>query len=81
MEDSMARRKATVPTNEDLADESSAHAGAEEGNLPPDELRRRIAETAYFLAAARNFADGDPQQDWLEAEIMVRATIAEDRKP
>jgi len=76
----MAQRKAAVSTNEKAADESSSHAGAEEGNLPPDELRRRIAETAYFLAAARDFTDGDPQQDWLEAEIMVHASIEEDRR-
>ena len=30
-----------------------------------------IAETAYFLAMERGFTDGDPLQDWLEAERRV----------
>ena len=33
----------------------------------------RIAEAAYFLAQQRGFSDGDPVQDWLEAERMIDA--------
>jgi Protein of unknown function (DUF2934) len=78
----MTQRKATAPTREAISDTPISPPGvAEHGDLAPDELRRRIAETAYHLAAARDFAGGDPVQDWLEAEIMVHATIAEDREP
>lgn len=44
---------------------------------PPDEAaeirHRRIAHAAYLLASARNFAGGDPMQDWLDAERSVDA--------
>jgi hypothetical protein len=39
--------------------------------VTPEERHRRIAETAYFLAQARNFTGGDPVADWLEAERSV----------
>ena len=78
----MTLRKATAPTPEVVSDSPISPASvAENGDPEPHELRRRIAETAYYLAAARDFAGGDPVQDWLEAEIMVHATIAEDGKP
>ncbi len=35
------------------------------------ERHRAIAECAYFKALARRFADGDPLQDWLSAELEV----------
>jgi Protein of unknown function (DUF2934) len=35
--------------------------------------RRRIAERAYGLAAARHFQGGDPVLDWLAAEAEVDA--------
>ena len=76
----MSRQKAPVPMSENPGEPQSVSAGAEHGDPAPEEVRRRIAETAYFLAAARDFIGGDPEQDWLEAEIMVHATIAEDRK-
>ncbi len=77
----MTQRKATAPTREAVSDtQISTASAAGQGDLTPDEIRRRIAETAYYLAAARDFAGGDPVQDWIEAEIMVHATIAEDRE-
>lgn len=77
----MGRRKAAVATSGAAADVQTRPASPEDDDPAPEEVRRRIAETAYFLAAARDFVDGDPVQDWLEAEIMVHAAIAEDRKP
>ena len=78
----MTQRKATAPTPEAVGGTPISPASvAEHGDLAPDELRRRIAETAYYLAETRKFAGGDPVQDWIEAEIMVHATIIEDREP
>ena len=37
----------------------------------PAELQDRIATTAYFLAAERNFEPGRELEDWLEAERRV----------
>jgi len=78
----MTQRKATAPTSEAASGTPiSPESAAEHGDLAPDVLRRRIAETAYYLAEARKFSGGDPVQDWIEAEIMVHATLAEDREP
>lgn len=58
--------------------------GAREDNTPSggstgfvnSELRRQmIEEAAYYRAARRGFIDGDPQQDWLEAEREVDARL------
>jgi hypothetical protein len=77
----MTQRKATASIREAVGDPpTAAPSTAEHAELAPEELRRRIAETAYYLAAARDFAPGDPVQDWLEAEVMVHATIVENRK-
>ncbi len=32
---------------------------------------RMIAEAAYFRAEQRGFGNGDPVQDWLEAEVEI----------
>ena len=43
-----------------------------------DEQRRQmIAEAAYYLAENREFAGGDPRQDWLAAEADIDARLAE----
>jgi hypothetical protein len=36
-----------------------------------DELRRQIAEAAYYRAQQRGFEPGLEEQDWLEAEAEV----------
>lgn len=41
------------------------------GPLGEDELRRRIAEAAYYKAEKRGFLPGNDYQDWLEAETEV----------
>lgn len=78
----MTQRNATASIREAVRDTPpSSTTDAEPGDLPAAELRRRVAETAYYLAAARDFSGGDPVQDWLEAEIMVHAALAENHKP
>jgi Protein of unknown function (DUF2934) len=46
---------------------------AQPATTPPDENARRtmIAVAAYFRAAARGFAPGDPVQDWVMAEAEI----------
>ncbi|HKE95658.1 MAG TPA: DUF2934 domain-containing protein [Povalibacter sp.] len=39
-------------------------------------LDERIATTAYFLAAERNFSPGHELDDWLEAERQVRNQLS-----
>jgi hypothetical protein len=39
--------------------------------IPQDELRRLIAEAAYYKAEQRGFSPGYEERDWLEAEAVV----------
>jgi hypothetical protein len=45
---------------------SSVRAG-----IQKDELRRLIAEAAYYKAEQRGFSPGYEERDWLEAEAEV----------
>lgn len=40
-----------------------------------DELRKRIAERAYFYFVARGKTHGHDEEDWLRAEAEVMAEI------
>ncbi|NWF37559.1 DUF2934 domain-containing protein [Mariprofundus sp. NF] len=40
-------------------------------NATPENLRRVIAEQAYYLAEQRGFAGGSSLGDWLEAEARI----------
>ena len=43
--------------------------------LLPEERRRLIAETAYFIAERRGFAVGWELEDWLQAEAEVNRRL------
>ena len=43
--------------------------------LSPGERYLMIAEAAYFIAAKRNFAPGDPTRDWCDAEAQINAML------
>ena len=40
-----------------------------------EEIRRLIAEAAYYRAEKRGFIPGSEEQDWCEAEREVRASL------
>lgn len=41
--------------------------------ITAEERHRMICNAAYFRAERRGFANGDPQQDWLEAEQEIES--------
>jgi hypothetical protein len=43
--------------------------------IDPALVRGMIAEAAYYRAEKRGFAAGGAEQDWLEAESLVKATL------
>jgi hypothetical protein len=43
-------------------------------NAFPDR-QKMIAEAAYFIAEKRNFFDGDPNEDWLSAEVEINCIL------
>ena len=57
--------------------QSAPPAALTSGNstVTPDERHRMIAEAAYHRAEERGFADGDPLQDWLEAEAQIEIQL------
>ena len=50
-------------------------ARAKTRTLTPGERYLMIAEAAYFIAAKRNFAPGDPTRDWCDAEAQINAML------
>lgn len=42
------------------------------GEMPKEELRKRISEAAYYRAKQRGFAPGHELEDWISAEAEVR---------
>ena len=54
-------------------------------NLHPmptsEERHRMIAQTAYFQAERRGFAEGDPIKDWLAAEAEIEKLLMGNRQP
>lgn len=54
---------------------AAAAAGNSQTTLSEEELRRMIAEAAYFHAAQRGFAPGGEKDDWLAAEREIRGAL------
>jgi phage terminase Nu1 subunit (DNA packaging protein) len=44
-------------------------------NPTPEEKHRMIETAAYYRAQKREFSDGDPETDWLEAEQEIEALL------
>lgn len=67
---------ADVPAKPDSASRSrrkaSAGIGAAKLAVPTPEQRRCYVEVAaYYIAEQRGFSDGNPLDDWVEAEAQV----------
>jgi hypothetical protein len=45
------------------------------GDAAPQEIRRLIAEAAYFRAQERGFQPGHELEDWIEAESEVMGRL------
>jgi hypothetical protein len=58
------------------APEFIAEPGLITAGLSQDELRRRIAEAAYYRSEQRGFLPGYEETDWLEAETQVMMRLA-----
>ena len=69
-----AARAQAAPPSSNL---TYASTPAVASRVSADERRRMIAEAAYFKAARRGFAQGDPNRDWIEAEAEIDAWLIE----
>lgn len=60
------------------ASESDQEVGSCDKSSSAEEQRNcMIAEAAYFRAEKRGFAEGDPVQDWLQAEREIECMLGE----
>jgi Protein of unknown function (DUF2934) len=57
-----------------------AAGASRSADIAPDERHRMIAEAAYHRAEKRGFMNGDPGQDWLEAEAQIENELRNGRK-
>jgi hypothetical protein len=63
----------TLPTAKTRAVSSAAAIST--AAISEDERRRMIAEAAYYLAEQRGFTGGDPDGDWLQAEVQINRLL------
>lgn len=47
--------------------------------IPLEQRRNYVEVAAYYIAAARGFAPGDPLQDWIQAETEIDRLLKEGR--
>ena len=48
-----------------------------QATIPPEQRRNYVEVAAYYIAAARGFAPGDPLQDWIKAEAEIDRLLKE----
>ena len=46
-----------------------------ESDEPAEDLRRQIAEAAYYKSEQRGFEPGGEEKDWLDAESELKARL------
>lgn len=63
--------KAKQPSFETRANPLTLRSIDEAGNITAEQRCRMIAEAAYYRAEKRGFTGGDPNQDWLQAEMEI----------
>lgn len=50
---------------------ASGFTGEGRGDISPEEMRKLIAEAAYYRAKQRGFQPGHELEDWIQAEAEV----------
>ncbi|MBI5899195.1 MAG: DUF2934 domain-containing protein [Rhodocyclales bacterium] len=69
--------KAVKPKAE--APAKPARSRAKKPTIAHEQRRNYIEVAAYYIAARRDFAPGDPLQDWIAAEAEIDRLLAEGR--
>lgn len=70
-------KKSTSTTTKSTRAKSTKSAAKQTTVLSDVEKAALIEKTAYYIAEARGFVQGDPTQDWLLAESRVNQMIQE----
>ncbi len=69
------RNKTSARRPRTRAGSVSRASNSENVTITPEERHQMIAEAAYYRAEQRRFLNGDPLQDWLEAEAEVTTRL------
>jgi len=64
----MARKTDTHNTS---SSNTTMQANKGPSTMNDDQVRKQIAESAYYRAQQRGFAGGNPVEDWLTAEREI----------
>jgi hypothetical protein len=61
----------TSGNGEIVAAKKSKKAASLKGGVTPEQRYQMICDAAYFRAERRGFIGGNPEQDWVEAELEI----------
>jgi hypothetical protein len=67
-------KKTTTKTNQKTTTVKST-AGSKGKKVTPEQRHKMVVDRAFQLAQGRNFENGDPISDWLQAEREVDAIL------
>jgi len=73
---SKAQSKTKTTSSKKTATQVLATTEGKGSSVTPEQRQRMIAEAAYYRAQQRGFQRGDPQQDWLAAEVEIDQMLA-----
>lgn len=74
----MARKTGCCSTSTEVEQEGVC---IDKNSITPEQRYCMIADIAYFRAEKRGFVDGDPVQDWVEAEREIDCMLGEECAP
>jgi Protein of unknown function (DUF2934) len=72
-------RKTPAAAARPAAKPAAAQPFEARAEISAEELRKLIAEAAYYRAKRRGFAPGHEEEDWVQAEAEVKERIGTSR--
>jgi len=81
LERSFETRLASVLAAAKSAPQPTSKAVPPAGGIDTEQRQRMITQEAYLIAERRGFQEGDPSQDWIEAERLVDFRLMQSNEP
>lgn len=70
---STARKKSAAKTTKSKTTSKSTKASP---SVSAEQREQMIRDAAYFRAESRGFVGGNPEQDWLDAEVEIDKLVS-----
>ena len=80
MKSTLHSQKHTAPHMEARESKLEASKGGGEMSVTPEQRHQMIAEAAYWRAQKRSFVEGNPENDWYEAEEEISQLLFQSDK-